>query len=342
MKFLRLVCILILSSPIGSRACDLCGCFTPQVNAMAAESPYLPGWVNGFYGAIAEQFTSFGTLQFEGHEIDNPTGQYLDSAITQLVAGYDLTNHVAVQVNVPIIYRDFKRPEGFEIDKGNVSGLGDVSLLLKTVAFHYATAPRRSFEVQGKNPVAIEHEPDFTVSAILLTGLKFPTGATGRLKEEFHEVEIPGAPESGIHGHDLTLGTGSYDGIFAEQTSMRCKNLFFESSVQFTLRGDGAHQYHFANDLTWAGGPGYYVIHRPDTLAGLQFEVSGEYKDVDRFRGKPAEDTGITSVFVGPRIVVAHGRWSAEFAVDLPVSINNTALQAVPDYRLRGGIAVQF
>jgi hypothetical protein len=28
------------------------------------------------------------------------------------------------------------------------------------------------------------------------------------LKEEFHEIEIEGAPESGIHEHDLTLGTG--------------------------------------------------------------------------------------------------------------------------------------
>lgn len=338
MKILRLLCPLIFCCSVASRACDLCGCYMPQENTMAPEAAHL----TGFYGAVAEQFTSFGTLQFEGHEVDNPTGQYLDSAITQLVAGYDLTSRFALQLNVPIIYRDFKRPEGFTIDHGNIAGLGDVSLLLRTVAFHYNSGGRRSFEFQGKNPVAVDHEPDFTASAVFLTGLKFPTGATGRLKEEFHEVEIPGAPESGIHGHDLTLGTGSYDGIFGEQTSMRYKSLFFEANIQFTLRDDGAHQYHFADDLTWAGGPGYYVIRRADTIAGFQFDVSGEHKDVDRFRGKPADDTGITSVFVGPRIIVAHGRWSAEVAVDLPVSIDNTSLQAVPDYRFRGGIAVQF
>jgi hypothetical protein len=61
----------------------------------------------------------------------------------------------------------------------------------------------------------------------LLTGIKFPTGDSSRLEEEFEEVEIPGAPESGIHGHDLTLGTGSYDGIFGEETSLRYKNFFF-------------------------------------------------------------------------------------------------------------------
>ena len=338
MKFILSFCLLIFLCSITTRACDLCGCYTPQENTMAPEAAHL----TGFYGAVAEQFTSFGTLQFEGLEVGNPTGQYLNSAITQFVAGYDLTSRFALQVNVPIIYRDFKRPEGFAIDRGNIAGLGDVSLLLKTVAFQYTSGGRRSFEFQGKNPVAVEHEPDFAASVILLTGLKLPTGATGRLKEEFHEVEVPGAPESGIHGHDLTLGTGSDDGIFGGQTSIRYRSLFFEGNIQFTLRGDGVHQYHFANDLTWAAGPGYYVVRRADTMAGLQFDVTGEDKDVDRFRGKPAEDTGITSIFVGPRLIAAHGRWSAEVAVDLPVSIDNTSLQAVPDYRFRGGIAVQF
>jgi hypothetical protein len=39
---------------------------------------------------------------------------------------------------------------------------------------------------------------------------------------------------------------------------------------------------------------------------------------------------------------VSRGRWSAEVAAELPVLIDNTALQVVPDYRLRGGISVQF
>ena len=108
------------------------------------------------------------------------------------------------------------------------------------------------------------------------------------------------------------------------------------------LRGDGAHQYHFANDLTWNAGPGYYFVRRHDTIAGLQFVVSGEYKDVDRFRGAKAEDTGVTSAFVGPRLVASRGRWSVEVAAEFPISIDNTALQVVPDYRLRGGISVHF
>ena len=345
MKILRLFCLLalVVAGVVTSRACDLCGCYTPQLNAMSGmESTHFSPWLAGWYAAVGEQFIRFATVQVDGHEVANPTGQYENSSITQVVAGSQINSRFALQLNVPLIYREFKRPEGFKIDRSTVSGLGDVSLLLKTVLFHYASPARRNFEFEGKNPIAIEHEPDFTASAVLLTGIKFPTGDSSRLEEEFHEIEIPGAPASGIHGHDLTLGTGSYDGIFGEQTSLRYKNVFFEANVQFTLRGDGTHQYHFANDLLWAGGPGYYIVRSRNTTVGVQFVASGEYKDIDRFRGEKAEDTGITSVFLGPRIVVSRGRWSAEVAAELPVLIDNTALQVVPDYRLRGGISVQF
>ena len=345
---MRIFGLLLLSSLVAVnatniRACDLCGCFTPQLEAMPdMEHESSSSWARGFYGAIGEQFTHFGTVQVDGDKIDNPTGQYLNSSITQLVAGYSINSRFALQINVPIIYREFKRPEGFAIDRGTESGLGDVTLLLKTVLFQYSTGARREFRVEGKNPVTIEHEPDFTTSVVLLTGVKFPTGGTSRIKEEFNEVEVPGAPASGIHGHDLTLGTGSYDGIFGALASLRYKSIFFEANVQFTWRSDGAHDYSFANDLSWSAGPGYYLVRNPETIVGLQFVVSGEHKDLDRFRGEPAGDTGITSVFVGPRVVASRGRFSAEVAVDLPVKIDNTALQVVLDYRLRGAISFHF
>src|SRR5205085_3338579 len=114
---------------------------------------------NGFYGAVAEQFTHFGTVLEDGREVSNPTGQYENSSITQLVAGYTLNDRVAVQLNVPLIYREFKRPEGFAIDRGSESGLGDISVLLNKVAFHYASAAGRHFDVSGKNPIAVQREP---------------------------------------------------------------------------------------------------------------------------------------------------------------------------------------
>jgi hypothetical protein len=335
-----------------AQACDLCGCYTPQLETVSrADEP--PGfglragpshsWPSGLYGAVAEQFTHFGTVQVNGAEVSNPSDQHLESSITQLVVGEEINSRVAFQVNVPFIYRSFARPEGFALDQGTESGLGDISLLAKLVAFHKEIGGRREVTFDDpKSPKMEVHEPDFTISEVMLVGLKIPTGDSSRIKEEFNEVEVQGAPESGIHGHDLTLGTGSYDGIFGAQTSVRYKRFFFEANTQFALRGDGLHQYHFANDLAWNGGPGYYFVRRQDAIFGLQFAVSGEHKDVDRFRGQPAEDTGITSVFVGPRAVASFGKISGEVAAELPVSIDNTALQVVPDYRLRASIAIRF
>jgi hypothetical protein len=361
MKLLRLiVCLLVCDelASVSSAGCDLCGCYTPQLETFpeTAADPAFDqpagvfttaghSWTTGFYGALAEQFTHFGTLQDNGAEVANPTGQYLDSSITQLVAGYSFTSHFALQLNVPLIYRSFLRPEGFALQRGVESGLGDISLLAKVVSFHKelrASASRASAFDDPKSSRPQRQDPYFTFSALLLAGIKFPTGDTSRLKEEFNEMELPGAPLSGIHGHDLTLGTGSYDGILGGQTSLRYWNWFFQGDLQFALRSEGSYQYRFANDISWSGGPGYYLIRRRDTILGLQFGVSGEHKDLDRFQGQPAQDTGITSVFLGPRVVVSYGKISAELAVDLPVSIDNTALQVVPDYRIRTGFALRF
>jgi hypothetical protein len=338
-----LALLLILAGLGDGRACDLCGCYTPQLETISASQPSVSQqWWSKVYFAVSEQFTAFGTAQFNGHEVPNPTGQYENSSITQLVASFGINDRFSVQLNAPLIYREFKRPEGFTIEHGTEAGFGDLSLLLNSLALHYTSGGRKEFDVSGKNPIAIEHEPDFTFSAVLLTGVKFPTGDSSRLEEEFHEIEVPGAPRNGIHGHDLTLGTGSFDGIFGGQMAARYHDFFADGNLQFTLRGEGTHQYDFANDLTWDAGPGYYFIRQRNAIAGLQFVVSGEHKSTDRFRSKPADDTGITSVFVGPRVVASWGKWSAQMDIEVPVSIDNTAFQIVPDSRIRAGISFHF
>src|SRR5436305_12202814 len=89
--------VLLVTTAITSHACDLCGCYTPQLEAMpqmdgaaALGQPMgtSPNWAKGLYGAIGEQFTHFGTVQVDGNEVANPTGQHEESSISQFVAGY--------------------------------------------------------------------------------------------------------------------------------------------------------------------------------------------------------------------------------------------------------------
>src|SRR5947208_2853807 len=93
----------------------------------------------GFFAGVAEQFTYFATAQQGGREVANPTGQYENSSITQLLLGYNFNNRFGLQFNTPIIYRSFKRPEGFTIDRGTESGIGDVSLVGKYVIYRHET-----------------------------------------------------------------------------------------------------------------------------------------------------------------------------------------------------------
>ena len=79
----RLLVVALACLPLAARACDLCGCYTPQLESMPKEKVSL----TGFYTAVAEQFTYFGSLQFDDHEVANPTGQRLDSSVTQFVIG---------------------------------------------------------------------------------------------------------------------------------------------------------------------------------------------------------------------------------------------------------------
>jgi hypothetical protein len=154
---------------------------------------------------------------------------------------------------------------------------------------------------------------------------------------------VPGAPESGIHGHDLTLGSGSVDGLVGTAVFARRKRAFFSGNVQYAIRTEGDFEYQFANDLLWSAGPGAYLVLSHKYTLALQAVVSGETKGRDTFRGEKAEDTGVTAVYVGPQINFTWGgNLSAQVGADLPVSIDNTALQAVPDYKVRAGFTWHF
>jgi len=315
MKCLSVVLCVVLSGAGAAQACDLCAVYT------ATEAKEVrPGWSVGVF----EQFTHFGTLRENGDEVPDAVGQRLDSSITQLIVGYQFNNRLGVQFNLPVIYRSFRRPEGFAIDTGHESGIGDASLTANVTVFQRFTE-------------------DTTIVVNVLGGLKFPTGRSDRLAEELNEIEVPGAPESGVHGHDLALGSGSTDGIIGGSVLARWKRLFASAALQYAIRSEGDFDYRYANDLTWNGGPGVYVWLSHTGTATLQFNVSGESKGTDTFQGAAAEDTGITAVYLGPEVSVTwRDRLNADVGIDLPVVQNNTAVQIVPDYRIRAAMTWRF
>jgi hypothetical protein len=71
--------------------------------------------------------------------------------------------------------------------------------------------------------------------------------------------------------------------------------------------------------------------------------VSGEDKGKDKLGGTTAEDTARTSVFAGPELSFTwQEKLSAELGAEFPLVNHNSALQIVPDYRVKGAVTWRF
>jgi hypothetical protein len=306
-----------------SSGCDLCAIYSMA----QARGQIGKGW----FSSVAVQFTHQGTLTDANVRQPNDERQRLDSATTQIVAGYNFSDHLGVQLNVPIIHRSYRRTTDTfgVIESASVSGPGDLSL-----AANFSPYRRQYSEGIFR----------WTV----LGGLKLPTGSTSRLHEEVDELTappiVPPNVESAIHGHDLTLGSGSVDGVFGTGMFASWKHVYVAGSMQYAWRGWGDFGYRFANDLTWSGGPGFFLVMNEDLMTlTLQSVVSGEHKGLDRFNGARSADSGVTFVYAGPQVSFSwKERLTADVGVDVPISRSATSLQAVPDYRMRAALNWRF
>jgi len=322
LSFNVITCLILLVSPIASQGCDLCSVYTGE-GAKANRG-------TGFYTALATQYTNFDTLQLNGNEIPNPAGEHLDSWITQAVFGYRYSRW-AVQLNVPYIHRSFDRLTEDGVESGREHGFGDSTLL-------------------GSYRLVSKSDDDWNFVQEFLFGVKFPTGSADRLGEEGEEGEEHHDDDhedehgaSGIHGHDLTLGSGSVDYLLGTNAFARCRRFVFEASIYWSIRTRGDFDYEFANDLIWEVGPGYYLILDEDRTLVLAVVASGEYKGLDTAGGESEPGSDITAWYVGPKLAATFGdRLAVEIQGVVPVSIDNSDLTIVPDYRIRAGIVFNF
>lgn len=318
-------------------ACDLCAIY----NTVESQKPR----ANTFRISLVEQITDYGKLQQDGHYLENTMHQHLESSITQLVGSYDLSNKFSLQASLPYINRRFKRVEGESIGRGTESGIGDMILLARYSLLQFQS-DENLFNLQ------------------LLSGIKLPTGDSDRLEEELQEehgvqptasngmhdeviTQLRHGDEehpSAIHGHDLALGSGSWDypvgiSVFAESGK-----IFTKGSAIYTIRTSGDHEYQYADDFMWDFGPGYFVDLQHDSTVAARVVLSGERKSKDSGRDKEIQsDTGISSLFIGPELnFMVNDVVNGDLGLDLPIDINNSALQAVADYRLRASLTYRF
>jgi len=348
MKYiLALIIFAALTIPKISSACDLCSIYFSLESHKTSQNTLRLG--------VSEQFTVFDTLQDEGAVIENELDQHLNSSITQIFASYDLDREFSLQTNIPLIYRSYKRVEENTIRKGSESGIGDISLLVQYSAYRYK-------------------DESSTFSIQTFAGVKIPTGDSSRLKEELEEQhnleetteadtheddhqeidshsqnitrhgDVDHSIESAIHGHDLALGSGSWDFPVGINLFAQKDRFFAAGSAQYVFRTEGKHSYKYDEDFNWSIAPAYYlVIDHGDTLAVMS-NLSGEYKGNDRGKDNITENgTSVRSVFLGPQIMLTlSDKINGIIGVDWPLDINNTGIQTVPTYRVRAGLTFRF
>ena len=294
-------------------ACDFC--------AVYAATEAQGGSGKGFFAGLAEQYTYFNTFQSDGHNRPNPDAEHLGSLMSQTFIGYNFNDRIGVQFNLPVIYREWaaiSETPGVGRVHDSELGLGDAMLL-------------GNFRLYKKRTT------DFTFNWNGLAGVKFPTGNADHLNPAEEDFA------AGIGGHDLALGSGSFDGDVGTDIFARWKKVFLTAGTQYAIRSEGAFKYQFANDLSWSGGPGVYLALKDDYTLSFQAIVSGEYKGEDTINGVATDDTAETSVYLGPQFNFTWGsRLSADLGADLPVSIHSSGEQIVPTWRIRAAVTWRF
>lgn len=336
MKFILF--LLVLANWTGANACDLCAVYR------AADAKGETG--AGFGFTVAEQYIPYRTSQVNGEVVHPANPDWVDSSITHFVLGYNVSSRFGVSLNVPLVVQQFKRtdlsysltaPPVIFTEQGTETGLGDMSLIGRFAVFQ-----------------KLEMEYGFVVN--VLGGVKFPTGNDERLDDEVEQTEIftallpPGTPHdplshsiSSVHQHNLSPGSGSYDGIFGVTMSGNWQRLFLNAQFQYYLRSEGRSGFKYGNELMISGGPGIFVLL--DKSYTLSLQAFALYDDMaeDELLGVASTATGLTAWYLGPVVNFTWGsRLSANVGAEFPLSIENNGYQSVPNYRLHGGVSWRF
>jgi hypothetical protein len=336
-------CILaLIAIALPALSCELCSIYNAYDNAYDPNKERSGSLVF----SVSELFVPYRTEQLNGKEVTSGDPDYLDSSITHLVPTYNFGKSFGISLNIPVIYRDFKRKfvvvgpnRQLKIltDEGTESGLGDTALIARWTAFR-------------------RNEMEWSFIFNVLAGVKFPTGDTGPLHEEAEQVQrynayvgpghphdVLGIPVGGVHPRDISLGSGSFDGVFGTTVNLRYGRWFLNNQIQYYLRTEGESTYQYGNELMVSGGPGAYLVTADSATLSLQFNAAYETEARDKLFGKKSDHTGMTAWYAGPLLNLTWGaHFSANAGVDIPLHIENNGFQNVPDYRIHGGVTWRF
>ncbi len=340
-RYALAVTSVVLSISRPANGCDVCALYSAVQN----ETPV----ANAFRLSLAEQFTALDRIKTDGHYTENTYNQFLKSSVTQVSGQYDVSNSTSLQLVVPVVSRTWRRIEDEKVQRGSDAGIGDITLLAHYVPVNYSNG-------------------NVLARLRVFGGVELPTGDAHYLGEEgapghhgdgehsqdemvHHSLTqkhngTVHAPQSAnaVHGHDITLGSGSWDFPLGAGLYTQWKSFIWQTDAQYTIRTEGAFDYTFANDWAWATAVGHYLYLEDDAQISLRARLSGQYKGYDTGSGGVRyDDTAFNGTFLGPEVVaIASTTWLGTLGYDLPIEVHNSDTQITPTWRIRAALTYRF
>ncbi len=310
--------------PVAARACDMCALYTVRI--AEGEAP------RGYYLSVQHQSTRLGSFHAGGRRLSNPYDERILSHLTQLTLTLPQSRETAWQVSLPLVQRHFRRVNGTQLETGWERGVGDLRL----------AASRRLLDMRRTSTADQTLKSETTVR--WTTGLRLPTGATSRMSEvtalpsPLLTAPSRGASHGGhttsgarVAGLDLSPGEGSWGLFLGPDLTWRAGRGFLGAQTLWTVNTHGAGGLGGYEAFQWRLQGGRYLSVRHHGSTKWHLALSGE------------RALGFRGLSLEPGVAWTMGtQASAELAVELPLDRRTSAVQLVPDSRIKAGLSWRF
>jgi hypothetical protein len=179
-------------------------------------------------------------------------------------------------------------------------------------------------------------------------GIKFPTGNTDPLEDERDialENEEHGHEDHEAHseGHHLSLGSGSWDGIFGASALAKSGRWMGLADAQYRLTTEGDFDYEYGDECSALLGARYFAVLADEQSLAVGLDLTGDWREENKVLGETQPDTDVSAAYLGPVLAYSRGEsFRAWFAWDFAIDGENEGLHGAADQRARASASWLF
>ncbi len=256
--------------------------------------------ITGLEGAAVRSFLKY--TKKTGSLSGGKTGRLSIVALPIVVPYEVIPNKFIIIGKIPYIEKDRKIESGGGVERLSSAGFGDFSLSVKYLIYQKDALKQ-------------------TTRAILIGGIKFPTGKDDK----------PGLPQP------LQIGSGSFD-YTAGFAATYVKGRFgINADLLYTLKTE-ANNFEFGDTLRydlalgWRLIPAVYKTY-PAKQLNLYLELNGLYSQKNEQGGTKLANSGGNTLFLSPGIQFIPGRtFLVEASFQIPIAEDLNGSQLETDY----------